>query len=123
MSSISKALLVIGAVVFIVIILSNLNSNPNTNLEVSPSDFINQSNYKNYQNSTGIKPLDLETVEIESQPNCHPSYSGTCLNPNASDYDCAGGSGNGPYYTGRVRVVGSDVFGLDRDHDGWGCEK
>lgn len=53
--------------------------------------------------------------------NCHPSYSG-CLNPNASDYDCVGGSGNGPYYTGRVRVIGPDVFGLDRDGDGWGCE-
>ena len=52
---------------------------------------------------------------------CHPSYSG-CLNPNASDYDCAGGSGNGPYYTGPVRVVGPDVFDLDRDKDGWGCE-
>jgi len=55
------------------------------------------------------------------QQQCHPSYSG-CLNPNASDYDCAGGSGNGPYYTGRVRVIGPDVFGLDRDRDGWGCE-
>ena len=52
---------------------------------------------------------------------CHPSYSG-CLNPNASDYDCIGGSGNGPYYTGTVRVIGPDVFGLDRDGDGWGCE-
>jgi len=52
---------------------------------------------------------------------CHPSYSG-CLDPNASDYDCIGGSGNGPYYTGRVRVIGPDVFGLDRDGDSWGCE-
>lgn len=24
--------------------------------------------------------------------------------------------------TGRVRVVGPDVFRLDADHDGWGCE-
>jgi len=52
---------------------------------------------------------------------CHSSYSG-CLNPDASDYDCAGESGNGPYYTGTVRVIGPDVFGLDRDGDGWGCE-
>ena len=52
---------------------------------------------------------------------CHPSYSG-CLKVDASDYDCAGGSGNGPYYTGPVRVIGPDVFGLDRDGDGWGCE-
>ena len=57
-----------------------------------------------------------------SRLNCHPSYSG-CLKPNASDYDCAGGSGNGPYYTGRVSVIGPDVFGLDRDGDGVGCEQ
>ena len=53
---------------------------------------------------------------------CHPSYRGACLDPNASDYDCIGGSGNGPKYTGTVRVVGPDVFGLDRDGDGWGCD-
>lgn len=54
--------------------------------------------------------------------NCHPSYQGACLDPNASDYDCAGGSGNGPEYTGYVRVVGYDEFGLDADGDGDGCE-
>jgi hypothetical protein len=53
---------------------------------------------------------------------CHPSYKGACLDPRASDYDCIGGSGNGPRYTGRVRVVGPDVFRLDADGDGWGCE-
>jgi micrococcal nuclease len=53
---------------------------------------------------------------------CHPSYAGACLDPRASDYDCTGGSGNGPLYTGRVRVVGPDVFGLDPDGDGIGCE-
>jgi hypothetical protein len=53
---------------------------------------------------------------------CHPSYKGACLDPNASDYDCIGGSGNGPKYTGPVRVVGPDVFRLDADGDGWGCE-
>lgn len=54
-------------------------------------------------------------------PSCHPSYSG-CLDPNASDYDCAGGGGNGPYYTGRVEVYGPDPFGLDNDGDGIGCD-
>ncbi|MDZ4278130.1 MAG: hypothetical protein U1B78_03210 [Dehalococcoidia bacterium] len=53
---------------------------------------------------------------------CHPSYVGACLDPNASDYDCAGGSGNGPLYTGPVQVVGPDVFDLDSDNDGFGCE-
>jgi uncharacterized membrane protein len=53
---------------------------------------------------------------------CHPSYKGACLKKNAGDYDCAGGSGNGPNYVGRVRVVGPDVFDLDRDGDGIGCD-
>jgi hypothetical protein len=44
-----------------------------------------------------------------------------CLPP-ASDYDCAGGSGDGPEYTGRVTVTGSDPYGLDADGDGVGCE-
>jgi len=53
-------------------------------------------------------------------PNCTPGYS-PCLPP-ASDYDCAGGSGDGPKYTGLVRVTGSDPYGLDADNDGYGCE-
>ena len=53
---------------------------------------------------------------------CHPSYKLKCLKPNAYDYDCIGGRGNGPLYTGLVKVVGRDVFRLDADHDGWGCE-
>ncbi len=53
---------------------------------------------------------------------CDPNYSGACV-PIASDVDCAGGSGNGPAYVrGPVRVVGSDIYGLDRDGDGLGCE-
>ena len=47
---------------------------------------------------------------------CHPSYEGVCLDPNASDYDCLGDTGDGPLYaSGPFRVVGPDVFGLDRD--------
>jgi hypothetical protein len=54
---------------------------------------------------------------------CHPSYEGDCLKVGIGDYDCAGGSGNGPNYVqGTVRVVGPDEFDLDRDGDGWGCE-
>jgi hypothetical protein len=55
--------------------------------------------------------------------NCDPAYPGACLDPAAVDYDCAGGSGNGPeYVTGPVRVRPPDPFGLDSDGDGWGCE-
>lgn len=53
---------------------------------------------------------------------CDPNYSGACV-PIASDVDCAGGSGNGPAYVqGPVTVVGSDIYDLDRDGDGVGCE-
>lgn len=73
--------------------------------------------------TTAVSVLGTSSGEsaARTQAECHPSYSG-CLKPDASDYDCAGGSGNGPYYTGRVQVIGPDVFGLDRDKDGWGCE-
>jgi hypothetical protein len=58
-----------------------------------------------------------------SRGSCDPNYEGACLNPNAADYDCAGGSGNGPEYVeGPVQVVGTDVYGLDGNGDGEGCE-
>jgi len=43
--------------------------------------------------------------------------------PIASDVDCAGGKGNGPAYVkGPVKVIGKDIYKLDGDHDGIGCE-
>jgi hypothetical protein len=62
-----------------------------------------------------------ESAETESSE-CDPNYSGACLDPHASDYDCEGGSGNGPDYTGPVAVVGVDHYGLDADGDGYACE-
>lgn len=54
---------------------------------------------------------------------CDPNYEGACLDPSSSDYDCEGGSGNGPdYVAGPIQVVGDDPFGLDRDGDGVACE-
>jgi hypothetical protein len=56
--------------------------------------------------------------------NCDPSYPDVCLDPNAEDYDCAGGSGNGPLYVeGPISVRPPDPFGLDADGDGVGCER
>ncbi|MDQ6525367.1 PASTA domain-containing protein [Nocardioides sp. LHD-245] len=56
-----------------------------------------------------------------AQPNCTSGYS-PCLAP-ASDYDCAGGSGDGPrYVNGTVKVTGSDPYDLDRDGNGIGCD-
>jgi hypothetical protein len=60
---------------------------------------------------------------VGAQDQCHPSYQGPCV-PMASDVDCAGGSGNGPAYVrGPVYVVGPDVYDLDRDGNGVGCER
>ena len=62
-------------------------------------------------------------VAAQSKPasGCDPNYSG-CV-PIASDVDCAGGSGNGPaYVSGPVKVIGSDIYGLDADKNGIGCE-
>lgn len=53
---------------------------------------------------------------------CTPGYD-PCLPP-ADDYDCAGGEGDGPEYTGRVSVDHGhgDPYDLDADGDGVGCE-
>jgi hypothetical protein len=61
-------------------------------------------------------------VAVKTSFNCDPNYSGGCV-PIASDVDCGGGSGNGPaYFYGTARVVGFDIYGLDRDGDGIACE-
>ncbi|MCS5713471.1 G5 domain-containing protein [Herbiconiux sp. CPCC 205716] len=53
---------------------------------------------------------------------CDPNYAGGCV-PIDSDVDCPGGSGNGPSYApGPVQVIGSDIYDLDRDGDGWACD-
>ena len=62
------------------------------------------------------RPKIIEVARSRSS-GCHPSYSG-CL-PIGVDVD---GNGNGPAFTGRVQVIGSDVYGLDSDADGIGCE-
>lgn len=55
--------------------------------------------------------------------NCDPSYPTVCIPVGAADYDCAGGSGNGPnYIAGPLTVLPPDPHGLDSDGDGIGCE-
>jgi len=66
-------------------------------------------------------PKPAPKPEPKPEPACHPNYGG-CV-PVASDVDCAGGSGNGPAYVqGPVRVIGADVYDLDRDGDGTACD-
>jgi beta-lactam-binding protein with PASTA domain len=68
--------------------------------------------------------VSLVTAKPAPKPtsNCTPGYSPCLVYHGGADYDCAGGSGDGPYYTGPVRVTGSDPYGLDADGDGYGCE-
>ena len=48
---------------------------------------------------------------------------GAALSSGTGDYDCAGGSGNGPnYVNGPIQVGPSDPYGLDADGDDIGCE-
>ncbi len=65
---------------------------------------------------------EVIAVGTKQTKKCDPNYTGACV-PIASDVDCAGGSGNGPAYVqGPVTVVGSDIYDLDSDGDGIGCE-
>jgi hypothetical protein len=64
----------------------------------------------------------LTQPEVETV-NCTPGYDPCLPYYGGADYDCKGGSGNGPYYAGRVFVQrGMDIYDLDRDGDGVGCE-
>ncbi|WP_336633322.1 MULTISPECIES: Excalibur domain protein [unclassified Microbacterium] len=70
-------------------------------------------------------PSDPPAVEAAppADDGCDPNYADACV-PIASDVDCAWGSGDGPaYFDGVARVVGRDIYGLDRDGDGWACER
>lgn len=63
----------------------------------------------------------VRAVAPTAPDNCASGYD-PCLPP-ASDYDCAGGSGDGPAYAnGPIYVTGSDPYDLDSEGDGVACE-
>ena len=67
-------------------------------------------------------PARVALSDLSRASSCTAGYS-PCLPP-ASDYDCFGGEGNGPAFVYQsVRVTGSDPQGLDRNHNGIGCEE
>ena len=69
-------------------------------------------------------PATMPPTTKPPASNCDPAYPDACLHDGIGDYDCAGGSGNGPnYVAGPIRVLAPDPFGLDSDHDGIGCER
>lgn len=68
------------------------------------------------------KPVTKPVPLAQPGNGCDPNYSGACV-PIASDVDCAGGTGNGPaYLDGTARVVGTDIYKLDRDKNGVACD-
>jgi hypothetical protein len=65
----------------------------------------------------------VQVPAAQAEDGCDPNYADACV-PIASDVDCAGGSGNGPEYVqGPLRVIGTDIYGLDRDGDGIACDR
>jgi hypothetical protein len=67
------------------------------------------------------KPSTLKPAPV-SPGGCNVNYT-PCVPDDPTDVDCQGGKGNGPSYVkGPVTVTGTDVYGLDADHDGIGCE-
>jgi resuscitation-promoting factor RpfB len=74
------------------------------------------------QKITKAAVTEVVAVATKKAQQRDPNYAGACV-PIASDVDCAGGGGNGPAYVqGPVQVVGTDIYHLDADGDGIGCE-
>lgn len=89
--------------------------------EVTLTDGVETARRLVRQQVTRDPVTEVVAVGTKETRRCDPNYSG-CV-PIASDVDCAGGSGNGPAYVrGPVRVIGKDIYGLDHDNDGYGCE-
>ncbi len=59
-----------------------------------------------------IAEAEPVTVLAAQQGNCHPSYQGTCIPPNVLDADCAGGTGDGPYFVQEKNIGWSVLTSL-----------
>ena len=101
------------------------NNDGDTAFLTDPSGNVHDSSSYVPATTTTAQPITTTTVAptpTTKASSCHPSYTGQCVPVGVSDVDCLGGTGDGPYYTGRVTVVGPDVYRLDHDSDGIGCE-
>jgi hypothetical protein len=64
---------------------------------------------------------EIVAVGASGERHCDPHYAIACV-PIASDVDCVGGDEDGPVYVeGPVKVIGEDIYNLDRDGDGYAC--
>lgn len=78
---------------------------------------------KVFKSSAVTREPVTEVIAIGTKPppRCNPNYEGACV-PIASDVDCEG-TGDGPAWVeGPVQVTGEDIYGLDPDGDGVGCD-
>jgi hypothetical protein len=67
--------------------------------------------------------IAIPVRQAQAEDGCDPNYADTCV-PIVSDVDCARGSGNGPEYVqGPRRVIGVDIYDLDRDGDRIVCDR
>lgn len=59
---------------------------------------------------TGWDPVGVSDTctpaAASTSRDCDTNYAGACLDSDAIDYDCEGGSGDGPEYTRLIQVVG-----------------
>lgn len=92
-------------------------------LVMKPGYFYECPPQSQYCNATDTAPSSATLEPAPADP-CDPHYPNVCLDPTASDYDCAGSGEDGPEYVdGPVRILGGDPFGLDgRPRDEIGCE-
>ena len=97
---------------------------PEAGAEVAPSTTVSLVVAKTPPPPPAPAPEPPPPPDTTPEPSCDPSYPDVCLDPAVEDYDCAGGSGNGPEYVeGPIRVRPPDPFDLDgNDNDGVGCE-
>jgi hypothetical protein len=88
-----------------------------------PVNVVDEDIYGLDHNSDGVGcESPVVNAGLEDLSECHPNYSRACV-PIASDVDCEGGNGNGPAYVrGPVNVIGEDIYDLDGNDDGVGCE-
>lgn len=110
-----------GVVAIVVLIGSLASSEPPPPTVLSVQITTTTSTNGPETSADGVPTASI-VVSSTMTPACHTSYRGTCVPVGVVDVDCRGGSDDGPYYVGEVTVIGPDVYGLDPDGDGVGCE-
>ena len=111
-----------GAITIVLFVLLVTACGNHNNVSIRPSDSATTENTSNNAAGAPNQPnSDMAPNVNTSNGQCDPNYSG-CV-PIASDVDCAGKGGNGPAYVqGPIRVIGKDIYQLDRDGNGVACE-